>query len=277
MIKLLSLFLILLLITQPDLSAKEFYIIYTSNINGAIENCGCGTEPLGGLGRIKSVIDQVRKENTNVFVIDGGDYFNSYPYRSLNDAMYKALILLDYDCIVPGDQEFVEGKNFYSRYASSLKDKILLSNDGSEYNRKIETTIGLNRLNIYGYLFPNTFDFIEKPEYLSLSNSLNTKPERSTENEFQIAIIHSSLATAEQFSFENKSIDLILLAHDQQRGVWNINKSIIIGNGKDSEYISIIKIEKGSPWDITVNQKKIKEEIPEDDQIINLVNEYKQN
>jgi 2',3'-cyclic-nucleotide 2'-phosphodiesterase (5'-nucleotidase family) len=263
------------LITQTDLSAEEFYIIYTSNINGAIENCGCGTEPLGGLGRVKSVIDQFRKENTNVLLIDGGDYFNSYPYRSLNEAMYKALILMDYDCIVPGDQEFVEDKKFFYKYASTMKDKILLSNGGSEYNRKLEIFFGLNPVIIYGYLFPNAFDFIEKPDYLNLLNVEKTKPERATKNEFQIVILHSYFDTAEQFYVENNSIDLILLAHDQQRGVWNRNNSIIIGNGKDSEYISIIKIEKGSPWDITVKQQKISEDLPEDDQMTNLIKDYK--
>jgi len=275
MIKLLISFLILLLITLTDLSAEEFYIIYTSNINGAIENCGCGEEPLGGLGRVKSVIDKFKKENRNVFLIDGGDYFNSYPYRSLNEAMYKALILMDYDCIVPGDQEFVEDKIFFSTYALNFKDKILLSNGGSEYNRKFETTFGLNRVTIYGYLFPNAFDFIEKPDYLSLSNVVNNKRERKTDDEFKIVIIHSYFNTAEQFYYENTSVDLILLAHDQQRGVWHKDKSIIIANGKDSEYISIIKIEKGSPWDITVNQQKISEELPEDGQISNLIDDIK--
>lgn len=276
-IKLIIPFLIFVLIPRPDLQAEDFYIIYTSNINGTIENCGCGSEPLGGLGRIKSVIEQFKKEHENVFLIDGGDYFNSYPYPALNQAMYKAMILLDYDCVVPGDQAFVEGKKFYNEYVSGMKDKIILSNDGPEYKRKIKTIIGSNHLEIYAFLSPDVFDFIKKPEYLKLSNIADVKLERSTDSIFRIAIIHGKFDTAEQFASENSSLDLVLLAHDQQKGIWNTNRTMIIGNGKDSEYISIIQIKKGTPWEITVNQKKISEEISEDEQISKLIDEYKKN
>ncbi len=269
-------FLIFILI-HPSLKAEVFYIIYTSNVNGAIENCGCGSDPLGGIGRVKSVIDQFKKENKNVFVIDGGDFFNSYPYPTLNKAMYKALELINYDCLVPGDQEFVEGKAFYSKYVSSFKEKILLSNAGSDYQERIKIKIGSNQVVLYGYLSPYIFNFVEKPDDLSLSNFVNAKPEPSGENEFHIAIIHGYLSYAEQFALENPSIDLILLAHDQRKGIWKKNHVIIIANGKDSEYISIIKVNQGSQWNLSVDQMKISEELPEDSQIAKIIDEYKSN
>ena len=270
-------FLIFILILHPSVKAEVFYIIYTSNVNGVIENCGCGSDPLGGIGRVKSVIDQFKKDNKNVFAIDGGDYFNSYPYPTLNKAMYKTLELINYDCLVPGDQEFVEGKVFYSKYVSSFKEKILLSNAGSDYQERIKTKIGSNQVVLYGYLSPYIFNFIEKPDDLNLSIFVNAKPEPSGENEFHIAIIHGYLSNAEQFALENPSIDLILLAHDQRKGIWKKNQAIIIGNGKDSEYISIIKVNQGSQWNISVDQKKISEELPEDSQIVKIIDEYKSN
>ena len=95
-------YLLFILIFYPGLKADELYIIYTSNINGTIENCGCGSDPLGGIDRVKSFIDKFETENKNIYIIDGGDYFNSYPYPTLNDAMSNALFLINYDCIVPG-------------------------------------------------------------------------------------------------------------------------------------------------------------------------------
>jgi len=262
---------------QAGLKADEFYIIYTSNINGMIENCGCGSDPLGGLNRVKSVIEQFKKEHENVFVVDGGDYFNSYPYPSLNDAMYKALRLMNYDCIVPGDQEFVEGQDFYSTYISDLKQKVVLSNSGFEYQQNFKKTIGLNRLIIYGYLSPYVFNFVEKPDDLILSIFVREEPHQVEKNLFQIAVIHGYLSNAEQFAIEHSAINLILLAHDQRKGIWDKNGIMIVGNGKDSEYISIIKITKNNTWDISVDQKKISEEIPEDEEISNLISEYKNN
>jgi 2',3'-cyclic-nucleotide 2'-phosphodiesterase (5'-nucleotidase family) len=260
---------------QSILKADVFYIIYTSNINGAIENCGCGSDPLGGLSRAKSVIDQFRKDNKDVFVIDGGDYFNSYPFPSLNDAMLKALVLIDYDCIVPGDQEFIEGPEFFSRYISDLKDKVILTNSSINIQQFYEKTLGINRIMIYGYMSPYIFDFVEKPEDMILSNFVSEKPRHAEKNLFQIAVIHGYLSNAEQFALENSSISLILLAHDQRKGVWDKNGVRIVGNGKDSEYISIIKVTNEGQWDISVDQMKISEEIPEDEQVLNLIQEYK--
>ena len=124
-------------------------------------------------------------------------------------------------------------------------------------------------------LSPFIFEFIEKPAELNLLNFVNAKPEISDENEFQIAIIHGYLSNAEQFALENSYINLILLAHDQRKGIWDKNGIMIVGNGKDSEYISIIKVTYNDQWNLSVDQKKISEEIPEDEEIFNLISEYK--
>lgn len=267
--------LIFILLLQAGLKADDFYIIYTSNVNGSIENCGCGSDPLGGLNRVKSVIEKFKEEHENVLVVDGGDFFNSYPYPSLNDAMYKALRLINYDCVVPGDQEMVEGSEFFSTYISELKQKVVLSNSGIEYQQVFEKSFGINHLMVYGYLSPDVFDFIEKPEDLKLSIFMGEKPHKAENNLFRIAVIHGYLSNAEQFAIENSNINLILLAHDQRKGIWDKNGVIIVGNGKDSEYISVIKVTNSDKWDLSVDQKKISEKIPEDKDIYNLIREYK--
>jgi 2',3'-cyclic-nucleotide 2'-phosphodiesterase (5'-nucleotidase family) len=257
--------------------AEEFFIVYTANMNGMIENCGCGADPLGGVGRVKSFIDRFRKENKNVIVIDGGDYFNSYPFPKLNEAMFKSLLLLNYDCLVPGDQVFVEGDTFYSEFASSFKDNILLSNSKSEFKNRIIKNFNSNQILIYGYLSPYIFEFIKMPDRLNLTNFVDAKPESAKKTDFQIVVIHGYLSNAEQFAAENETVDLILLAHDQRKGIWNKNQATIIGNGKDSEYISIVEVSRDTEWNISVKQAKIHEELPEDDQIVKIIEDYKSN
>jgi 2',3'-cyclic-nucleotide 2'-phosphodiesterase (5'-nucleotidase family) len=128
---------------------------------------------------------------------------------------------------------------------------------------------------LYGYLSPYIFDFIKIPKDLNLVNFIDAKPEESGKECFEIAIIHGYLSNAEQFALENSGIDLILLAHDQRKGIWKKNHALIVGNGKDSEYISIIEINKYEKWNINVVQKKIHEELPEDNQIVKIIDEYK--
>jgi len=257
--------------------AEEFYVIYTANINGMIENCGCGADPLGGLSRVKSFIDRFRKDHSNVLVIDGGDYFNSYPYPKLNEAMYTSLLLLQYDCLVPGDQAFVEGDTFFSKYASTLKDKIIVTNADSKFKTQITKKMGSDEIQIFGYLSPYIFEFIQKPEQLNLLNFVNAKPGTEKKNQFQIAVIHGYLSNAEQFAVENPAVDLVFLAHDQRMGTWKKNQATVVGNGKDSEYISIVKVDHGRDWNISIEQKKISEDLSEDDQIVKIVEDFKSN
>jgi 2',3'-cyclic-nucleotide 2'-phosphodiesterase (5'-nucleotidase family) len=276
-VKKLTLLLVMVLCIFSNLLAEEFYIIYTANVNGMIENCGCGADPLGGIGRVKSFIDQFKGDHRNVIVIDGGDYFNTYPFPKLNEAMYSSLLLLQYDCLVPGDQAFVEGDSFFSKYASTLQNKIILSNSGAGVKTKLTKNFGSNKIMIFGYLSPYIFEFIEKPIQLNLSNFVDARPEPAKKNEFQVAVIHGYLSNAEQFAVENPTVNLILLAHDQRKGVWKKNQATIIGNGKDSEYISVVTISPESQWDISIEQNKIHEDLPEDDQIVKIIEEYKTN
>lgn len=269
--------LIFFSILSDGLYAEDIYIIYTANINGMIENCGCGADPLGGIGRVKSLIDTFRKEHKNVVLIDGGDYFNSYPYQKLNDSMLASLDLLNYDCLVPGDQAFVEGEPFFSNYASKYKDKIIISNSNSEFQKYITKKFEKIQIEVYGYLSPYIFDFIEKPEHIELVNFINAKPRPQKENSFRIAVVHGYLSNAEQFAVVNSSINLVLLAHDQRKGIWTKNQATIVGNGKDSEFISIIKIGSGIKWKISVEHLKIHEELPEDKNIVKIIENYKRN
>ena len=255
--------------------SDNFYIIYTANVNGMIENCGCGSNPLGGIGRVKSFVDRFKEEHNNVILIDGGDYFNSYPFPKLNDAMYKSLLLMHYDGLVPGDQVFVEGDNFFSKYTSNLNGKIILSNSTSDGQKKLVKKIGSLEILIYGYLSPYIFEFIEKPAKFNLSNFVEAKPVRAKEKEFLVAVIHGYFSNAQQFAEENPMVTLILLAHDQRKGVWKNKQATIIGNGKDSEYISVIHVQKDPDWKISVEQPKIYEEIAEDQEIVKIIEEYK--
>jgi hypothetical protein len=108
-------------------------------------------------------------------------------------------------------------------------------------------------------------------------NFVNAKPEAAKSNQFQIAVIHGYLSNAEQFAEENPFVDLIFLAHDQRKGIWRKNQTFLIGNGKDSEYITIVKVNRNRDWDISVEQQKINEDLPEDDQIVKIIEDYKSN
>ncbi|MEP6654908.1 MAG: hypothetical protein ABJA82_16210 [Myxococcales bacterium] len=48
-------------------------LLYSSNLQGEYENCGCASHPLGGLVRRATVIDRARAESDGVLIVDAGD------------------------------------------------------------------------------------------------------------------------------------------------------------------------------------------------------------
>ncbi len=265
---------ILFFLPGSHLRAEPLYIIYTSNINGALQNCGCGVDPPGGIGRVKSIVDQLRSKHQRVILIDGGDFFNSYPFPLLDEAMLKALEVLEYDLFIPGDQEFVEGSAFYKRLQTILGKRLLISNNGAGNLQSFSIYLGSDNVRIHGLLSPKVFDFIEVPAILNLQDPSNMILRSKTPRDLNVVVMHGYLGEAQQFARVNQSIDLILLAHDQLKGIWDENGPLIVGNGKDSEFLSIIEARFEKKWHFKVDQLRISETIPEDDHILKIIREF---
>ena len=257
-----------------NIKAAPLYLIYTSNINGFLQNCGCGTEPLGGISRIKYLIDTFKTKHPDVLLIDGGDYFNSYPFPALNEAMFKVLKLMDYDVLVPGDQEFVEGSLFFGRLSKNYGDNFLLTNANSDFSKVSYHQIAQQKVVFYGLLSEKVFEFIDKPADLLLSSLFSLPRENKMTRGLHVVVIHGYLSDAQIFAQKFNDIDLILIAHDQHRGIWKTSETTIIGNGSDSEYISVIQADYDQQWKISVDQIKISERMPEDKDVLEIIENY---
>jgi 2',3'-cyclic-nucleotide 2'-phosphodiesterase (5'-nucleotidase family) len=265
---------ILIFLLGSHLRAEPLYLIYTSNINGALQNCGCGVDPPGGIGRVKSIIDQIRSKHQRVILIDGGDFFNSYPFPLLDEAMLKALEVLEYDLFIAGDQEFVEGSAFYNKLQMILGNRLLISNNGSDNLQSFSISLESDNMRIYGLLSPKVFNFIEVPAALHLRNPSHINLKSKNRRDLNVVVMHGYLGEAQQFARRNQSIDLVLLAHDQSKGIWDENGSLIVGNGKDSEFLSIIEARFDKKWHFKVDQVRISETIPEDDHILKIISQF---
>ena len=254
--------------------AESVCLIYTSNINAALQNCACGPNPLGGVGRVKQVIDQIKREKERVIVIDGGDYFNSYPYRPLNQVMLESLDIINFDLMVPGEQEFIEGKDFFNKFFEKNRDKIILTNQISDFRHKKIFKRENFDLNIYAFLSPAVFDYIQKPDFLCLSEDLSIEDPLSSDRNFDILVLHGTKEEAQKIISKHPGFEVILLAHDQRRGTWNVEGTTIVGNGKDSEYISLIELKSGNKKKIEVRLIEINESISENTEIKYLIDKF---
>jgi hypothetical protein len=67
-------------LAAPDVApprGKAIALVYTSNVGGEYERCGCPVHPLGGLARRAAEVDRIRAESDAVVSVDAGDLFLS--------------------------------------------------------------------------------------------------------------------------------------------------------------------------------------------------------
>ena len=82
-------------------------IIYNSDVQGAIEQCGCRSNPRGGVARRATILDQAWNEGKPVLMLDGGDLFGRrsrvdreqtrYLCRWTSEFGYDAIALGEFD------------------------------------------------------------------------------------------------------------------------------------------------------------------------------------
>jgi hypothetical protein len=76
-------------------------IVYSADIDGYLEPCGCGGVKEGGIARQATLLKQLREQGA-VLAISGGG-FGSYPEAV--SVMLRALSLMNYDLVIPSPHD----------------------------------------------------------------------------------------------------------------------------------------------------------------------------
>ncbi|MCK5032997.1 MAG: hypothetical protein KAS18_05165 [Calditrichia bacterium] len=251
------------------LFGNKVSILFTANINATYQNCNCGSNPLGGIDRIKTYIDDFRKNNINTIVIDGGNIYNSYPFIEINNAVYQSLSLLNYDLLAPGVHLFFENKNLYNQYSTKYYKDIINSNSNLNLNKSKDFIIDNVKIRFFGYISPDLFKYSAKPDWLILNEDI-------VEYEYildgiNVLLYNGYLQNAQKFIKIYKKFDLLLLSSDQQEGIWKTGSSVIVGGGHDAESIAVIEIlVEGKSASYNVNYVKMDNSITSDKSILKL-------
>ena len=101
--------------TQAMMSkAEKITILHTNDLHSRIEPFS-ELDPkyanLGGLSRLSTMIDQVRKTEKNVILLDAGDIFQGTPYFNLfgGELEFKLMSNMQYDASTLGNHDFDNG------------------------------------------------------------------------------------------------------------------------------------------------------------------------
>ena len=91
-----------------------------------------------------------------------------------------------------------------------------------------------------------------------------------------VLIYHGAVNKLQDILNENPEIDLVLAAHDQQKGVLEIAGKKVVCTGRDGEVAAIIEIDNISgAYSLQVDYHDINLELPADPGINDLIMQYK--
>ncbi|MGD9898495.1 MAG: hypothetical protein AB7T22_05120 [Calditrichaceae bacterium] len=265
-----------------DNSDIIFELLYISNLNGSLENCGCGVPPLGGVDRIASVINQQRSENPQLF-IDGGDFLNTYPFHLLNSSVVDGYKYLRPDGMILGDQEFVEGPVFLNKLTQDFKNSIIASNYGIK-GMKLKEDLGFKspsgeRIRLFAYLDPVSFDFIQADSSVYFDmKKFDSLYQSISPEEISGVIYHGTSGGLESFLHKYSGFDLILSSHEQSLN-YNSNSSpaVISGGADGKSLINIQVLKTETNIKVMVSHIQIGLEIAPDPAVSDIIYKYKNN
>jgi 2',3'-cyclic-nucleotide 2'-phosphodiesterase (5'-nucleotidase family) len=94
--------LLLGLLAAPAWAAQTLTLIYSGNLDGELEPCGCSEEGnLGGIKRRATLLDRLRQENPGLVVVSAGGLLSAEGAgdRLKGEYILKGFAALDYDAI----------------------------------------------------------------------------------------------------------------------------------------------------------------------------------
>jgi hypothetical protein len=209
--------------------ATQGSLIFSHNINGETEPCGCRKFPLGGLEQAAGHFHIERNKGPVVYV-DTGDLFFPSPvlpqnvHRSLGhtgEKLAEAMDMLGLKFFVPGDQDFALGIEWLNKISQKSKFTFLLANLNNSELIKSKKWARL-KVGQKSFVFIGVVD----PELLTSTNShFFSSPEKAIENslseaspkssEIVVLLSHSGMDSDIKYAEKFPRINWVVGAHSQ--------------------------------------------------------------
>ena len=253
-------------------------ILFTANLNGSIENCNCGNPPLGGLDYMSTLIKERRARSYPVFYIDGGDYFNSYPYIELDQAALQILMILQPDGFLPAEQEFQEDEKLIKCLfdSTNILGSNFQYNDFAENGLLSKNLASDKKMILTGYLSPESFSGRIAEKLLFSDKKFRQVYDKLQKENILVVVFHGTKPALDRFIALYPGTDLILWAHEQSRDIELSAKPAIVGGGSDGEHLVIVNLSFGKKKELRIQVEKVpvSRKIPSDPAVKKIIEDF---
>ncbi|MCK4334495.1 hypothetical protein KAX06_06915 [candidate division WOR-3 bacterium] len=248
--KLVGVLLGVLLFSQ--LAAQEFSVFYIASPNGTLSWCRCPEGPWGGLPRRASAIKNLQGKESALLILDAGDLLAPFPSRLKDSVFVEAYSRIPLDAVAFGDQELIEGYEFFSsRMKGRLPFVCLNAYKGGKrllkpyIVREVEgvKVVVTSLINKDAFLFYDESD-LGGVELKDPASELEViLPELRQSGDVIILLSHLGLDAERRIAEEFPDIDIIISGHIPAYLPMpeRIGKAFILGAGSDAKHFGLAR------------------------------------
>lgn len=103
-------------------------VLFLGSIQGETRECHCGGGPAGGLARIKTVVEEYRRNYTGIIVAGRGEQYGFQPDTIRDRTISKVISALKYDAVGLGATDLINGSGWLKRNIGSCGIKYVNCN-----------------------------------------------------------------------------------------------------------------------------------------------------
>ena len=258
-------------------------LVLTGSVHGQLDPCGWKKNPLGGLPRRYTKINEMRDNSENLIVLDAGDMFYSTNKISKNNiesekhrsaTMLQAYNKIGYDGINIGNYELLTGIKYLidlqNKYPSlSFLSANIKSKTTNEYifNPYKIVKRGSLDIGVIGVtnMVPDTMNTIKVDDYIKAGNDQINKIKDQVD--IVVMLVNSDRSTHNSLPDKFKNADYIFLSGSTNRtSSSTIQKNggpFMYSNGKQGKHLTIIDLELNDSSseiiDVSTFERKIKQ------------------
>ncbi len=267
---LLSFIMLFALVIMPNqfvfaAEVQSLTIVHVNDVHGRVEENPGATFPELGFAKLKTKVDMLREEDSNLLFLNAGDSFHGTTIVNLTsgEQMVEMMNIMGFDAMTPGNHDFNYGYEQLMKLKGMAEFPILGANIVHEANGEsdfdpyvIYTMDNGLKVGIFGLSTEETKykshpKNTEGKEFLDVvATGKEMVAELEDKADIIIALVHlgddiASVNTSTKLANEVKGIDLIVDGHSHSvlEGGTVVNGTLIVQAGSYTQNIGIVKME----------------------------------
>ncbi len=224
----------------------SYTLVYTGNLNGELEPCGCTLEgDLGGIKRQVSMIDQLRQSNPDLlFISSGGLLIAEMPSdRIRSDYILRGMKFLNYDIIGVQARDLAFGANFLRHYDLPFILSNALDHSVFAYQKTLQRQSQSFSFFQWSVLPPQTLRKNSSADITSVQKRLTEKL-ATEKNAGAITVLTTNLRlTDAKKILPLKNIDILIIPSRQDKFVApvQIDNTLLLQPGARGMYMGLLQ------------------------------------